>query len=163
MSGHLSVISQMEICLLRRRKITQIKSDIGVDELRQLLGGITVDSFYHFAWQGVNGSDKGKYDVQINNIMMMLRYAELAHVFGCKKYLCAGSIAERGVDSLYSMANAPEGMMYGAAKCCSRIMLETYCKNKGLDFVWMQMANVYGPENKTGNLIGYTIDQIKKG
>lgn len=144
-------------------KITQIKSDIGFDELKQLLKGITVDSFYHFAWQGVNGSDKGKYDAQVNNIMLTLKYAELAHILGCRKYLCAGTIAERAVDSLRSLTTASSGMMYGAAKYCSRIMLETYCKNIGLDFVWMQIANVYGMENKTGNLIGYTIDRIKKG
>lgn len=119
------------------KKITKIKSDMNLDEWKQMFKGIIIDSFYHFAWQGVNGLDKGKFDVQVDNIMLTLRYAELAHILGCRKYLCAGTIAERAVDSLHILTNASEGMIYGAAKYCSRVMLETYCKNTGLDFVWM--------------------------
>ena len=124
---------------------------------------INFDSFYNFAWQGVNGADKGNYVVQSNNILLTLHYAELAHRLGCKKYLCAGTIAERAVESLDVLKKVPVGMMYSAAKACSHIMLETYCKNVGLDFVWMQIPNIYGPQNKTGNLISYTIEQLKKG
>ena len=42
-------------------------------------------------------------------------------------------------------------------------MVETFCKYIGLDFVWMQFSNIYGPENKTGNLISYTIGELEKG
>ena len=52
--------------------------------------------------------------------------------------------------------------MYGSAKYCNQIMLETYCKCVGMDFVWMQFSNIYGPENKTGNLISYTLGQLFK-
>ena len=52
--------------------------------------------------------------------------------------------------------------MYGCAKYCNQIMFETYCKNINLDFVWMQFSNIYGPENKTGNLISYTLGQLFK-
>lgn len=124
---------------------------------------INVDSFYNFAWQGVNGPNKGDYVVQSNNILLTLHYAELAHRLGCKKYLCAGTIAERAVESLEALKKVPGGMMYSAAKNCSHIMLETYSKNVGLDFVWMQIPNIYGPQNKTGNLISYTIEQLQKG
>ena len=42
-------------------------------------------------------------------------------------------------------------------------MLENYCKNIGQDFVWMQFSNIYGPSNKTGNLVSYTISELMKG
>lgn len=123
----------------------------------------TYDLFYNFAWQGVNGPDKADYNVQINNIKLALNYAELAHSLGCKKYLCAGTIAERAVDSLPFLKTTTGGMLYGSTKLCTRILLDTYCKRIGLNFVWMQFANIYGPRNKTGNLVSYTIDQLSKG
>lgn len=121
------------------------------------------DIFYNFAWRGVNGFEKTKYDVQINNIMLALKCAEIAKAVGCKKYLCAGTIAESSIESLFSIDTVSGGMMYGMAKYSAHILLETYCKNIGLDFVWMQFSNIYGPNNKTGNLISYTIGQLSMG
>ena len=121
------------------------------------------DAFYHFAWQGVNGADKADPLVQLNNIKMMLNCAAAAKQLGCKRFLCAGTVAERAVESLDRLKKVGGGMMYGSAKHAAHIMLETYCKNIGLDFVWMQFSNIYGPENKTGNLVSYTLGQLMKG
>jgi len=121
------------------------------------------DIFYNLAWKGVNGPEKAKYDIQLSNILLTLKYAEIAKKYGCKKYLCAGTIAERAVESLSRLTTTNGGMMYGVAKSCDRIMLENYCKNIGLDFVWMQFSNIYGAENTTGNLISYTLGQLFKG
>lgn len=144
-------------------KITRIKDSPDIWELKSLFDINEYDVFYDFAWQGVNGPDKAKYSVQVENIMLTLRYAELASAIGCKKFLCAGTIAERAVDSLPCIERASAGMMYGAAKKCAHTMLEAYCKSIGLDFIWMQFANIYGPRNLTGNLVSYTIDRLSKG
>lgn len=144
-------------------RITRIINNSDGSELKHLFKNVECDLFYNFAWQGVNGSDRGKYDLQINNILLTIRYAELAKTLGCKKYLCAGTIAERAIDSLHLLKTTSDGIMYSAAKKCSHIVLETYCKNIGLNFVWMQFSNIYGPRNRTGNLISYTIDQLRKG
>ena len=53
--------------------------------------------------------------------------------------------------------------MYGVAKHCAHLMLEDYCKNIGLQFVWMQFSNIYGVGNKTGNLVSYTLGELLKG
>lgn len=50
--------------------------------------------------------------------------------------------------------------MYGVAKNATHSVLESYCKNVGLNFVWMQFSNIYGPQNKTGNLVSYTLSQL---
>ena len=54
-------------------------------------------------------------------------------------------------------------MIYGSAKFAAHIMLESYCKSVGLNYVWMQFSNIYGPDNKTGNIMSYTVGQLKKG
>lgn len=116
--------------------------------------------FYHLAWQGVNGSDKGDAEIQIDNIRAGIRVAKFANEIGCTKFLCAGSIAEEGLRSIQELDKAPVGLLYAAAKRSLRILLETYCKSVGLHFVWMQFSNVYGAENRTGNIIGYTLENI---
>lgn len=144
-------------------RITYVQADFSdLDGLFSKLVGEQYVCFYNFAWRGVNGPDKSKYDVQIDNIKLSLKCAELAHRLNCKKYLCAGTIAERAIESLPNLNKTSGGMMYGSAKACGHVMLETYCKNIGLDFVWMQFSNIYGPDNKTGNLVSYTLSQITK-
>ena len=121
------------------------------------------DAFYHFAWRGVNGAEKGDPIIQMENVKMALLCARVARQLNCGKFLCAGTVAEQATGSLPKLAVTSGGMMYGVAKHCTHLMLETYCKNAGLPFVWMQFSNIYGPSNKTGNLVSYTLGQLVKG
>ena len=142
-----------------------IKLETNLDRLENMLTAIPLDeydAFYHLAWKGVNGSSKADPIVQAENVQTALRCAELAKQIGCQKFLCAGTIAERSIESLPALNKASGGMMYGVAKHSTHLMLEAYCKNVGLDFVWMQFSNIYGPQNKTGNLISYTLNELSE-
>lgn len=121
------------------------------------------DAFYHLAWRGVNGTDKANPAVQLDNAKMATLCAAVAKELGCKKYLCAGTVAEQSVHSLPNLAATSGGMMYGVAKHCTHLMLETYCKNIWQPFVWMQFSNIYGVGNKTGNLVSYTLGELMAG
>ena len=121
------------------------------------------DAFYHLAWRGVNGPDKADPTVQLNNIQLGINCAQLCKAIGVKKLLCAGTVAEQAVHSLPNLSQTSGGMMYGVAKHCAHLMLEDYCKNIGLQFVWMQFSNIYGVGNKTGNLVSYTLGELLKG
>lgn len=159
----------IDICLVEpkfdlNRFVKTLESNLGdLEVLKRQIPTDEYDIFYNFAWKGVNGPDKAKYDVQIGNIYLSLRCAELAKQLGCQKYLCAGTIAERAVESIPLLKSTTGGLMYAVAKHCNHLLLESYCKNIGLDFVWMQFSNVYGPNNKTGNLVSYTLNQLKIG
>ena len=142
------------------------KIEIGLDDVEKLEKCIPdneYDAFYHFAWAGVNGVAKANPIVQLKNAEMSMNCATVAKKIGCKKMLCAGTIAERATESLPNLKKTNGGMLYGVAKHSTHLMLETYCKNIDLDFVWMQFSNIYGPENKTGNLVSYTIGELMKG
>ena len=139
------------------------KLEISIDDIDSLTNVDkykNYDLFYHFAWIGVNGPEKGKIENQLKNIDMTIKCAKVAKELSIKKFLCAGTVAERNVESLSNLSSTGAGMFYGAAKHATHLMLETYCKNIGLDFVWMQFSNIYGPSNKTGNLISYTLNQL---
>lgn len=134
-----------------------------VEKLEEVIPYAEYDAFYHFAWAGVNGPSKADPVIQLKNAEMAMNCATVAKRLGVKKLLCAGTIAERATESLSNLNTTSGGMMYGVAKHCTHLMLETYCKNIGQDFIWMQFSNIYGPSNKTGNLVSYTIGELKKG
>lgn len=134
-----------------------------VEKLEEVMPYSEYDAFYHFAWAGVNGTSKADPVIQLKNAEMAMNCATIAKRLGVKKLLCAGTIAERATESLSNLNTTSGGMMYGVAKHCTHLMLETYCKNIGQDFIWMQFSNIYGPSNKTGNLVSYTIGELKKG
>ncbi len=131
-----------------------------IEELESMLPTDEYDAFYHFAWRGVNGAEKANPIIQLDNVQVTIRCAEIAKKIGCKKFLCAGTIAEQATHSLDHLDKINGGMMYGVAKHCTHLFLETFCKNIGLDFVWMQFSNIYGPNNKTGNLVNYTLNEL---
>lgn len=142
------------------------KIEIDLKQIRALVTMIAkddYDAFYHFAWRGVNGTEKADPTVQLENAQITMECASVAQQIGCKKFLCAGTIAEQAIHSLEKLAKTSGGMMYGVAKYCTHLMLEAYCKNIGMDFVWMQFSNIYGPENKTGNLVSYTLGELTSG
>ncbi len=140
--------------------------EMSLDNEALMLANIPIDrydAFYHFAWRGVNGTDKADPIIQLENAQMAVRCASAAQKVGCKKFLCAGTVAEQATNSLSHLEKTGGGMMYGVAKHCTHIMIETYCKNIGMPFVWMQFSNIYGPSNKTGNLVSYTLGQLTTG
>ena len=133
------------------------------DSLAAIIPTAQYDAFYHFAWAGVNGAVKANPIAQIKNIEMAAICMTVCKQIGCKKFLCAGTIAEQSVNSLPFLEKTSGGMMYGVAKHCTHLMLENYSKNIGQPFVWMQLSNIYGPGNKTGNLVSYTLGELFAG
>lgn len=131
-----------------------------IEEIISMIRNGEYELFYHFAWKGVNGPEKGQIFTQLDNIELTIKSAYVAQKIGCKKFLCAGTVAENNIYSLSNISETGAGMLYGASKCCTHLLLETYCKSIGLNFVWMQFSNIFGPNNKTGNLVSYTLNEI---
>lgn len=139
--------------------ITKIQSCVDLSLAKTLESG-EYDAFYHLAWRGVNGSEKANPYVQLDNIKMGIDCANVCREMGVKKLLCAGTVAENAAFSLQHLNRTSGGMMYGVAKHACHLLLEDYCKNIGLPFVWMQFSNIYGIGNKTGNLVSYTLTEL---
>ncbi len=150
--------------IFNNEQVRKVETDLSnMEALEAAIPEDDYDAFYHLAWQGVNGAGKADPDIQLKNIKMAVNCAETAKRKGCKKVLYAGTVAERAVESLPALGQTSGGMMYGVAKHCARLMVEAYCKHIGMDFVWMQFSNIYGPKNQTGNLISYTVSELKAG
>ena len=142
--------------------ITRVESCVDAT-LAEKLPEVEYDAFYHLAWRGVNGTEKANPSIQLANIQMAIDCADVCKKIGAKKLLCAGTVAENATYSLPELRQTSGGMMYGVAKHACRLIVEDYCKNIGLPFVWMQFSNIYGVGNKTGNLVSYTLGELMAG
>lgn len=142
--------------------ITNIEAGVDAYIAEKIPAG-EYDAFYHLAWRGVNGAEKADPTVQLANIQMAIDCAKVCKQLGVKKLLCAGTVAENVTFSLPNLSQTSGGMMYGVAKHACNLILEDYCKNIGLPFVWMQFSNIYGVGNKTGNLVSYTLGELLAG
>lgn len=143
-------------------QITTIEAGVDASLIDKLPAG-EYDAFYHLAWRGVNGAEKADPIVQLFNIQMAVDCANICKQLSVKKYLCAGTVAENATFSLPHLTKTSGGMMYGVAKHACNLIVEDYCKNIGLPFVWMQFSNIYGVGNKTGNLVSYTLGELMAG
>lgn len=117
-------------------------------------------AFYHLAWNGVNSKYRADSNIQLANLKLAISCCNVAKKLQCTRFLCAGTIAERVVNSLHNLATTSASMFYGVSKYCCHLLVETYCKSINLDLVWMEIASVYGQNNNTGNVINYTINQL---
>ena len=142
--------------------ITKVESGVDATLAEKIPAG-EYDAFYHLAWRGVNGAEKADPTVQLANIQMAVDCANVCKQIGVKKLLCAGTVAENATYSLPALQQTSGGMMYGVAKHACQLIVEDYCKNIGLPFVWMQFSNIYGVGNKTGNLVSYTLGELMAG
>lgn len=142
--------------------VTKIESSVDASLAETIPVGV-YDAFYHLAWRGVNGAEKADPIVQLANIQMVLHCANVCKQLGVKKLLCAGTVAENATFSLPHLSQTSGGMMYGVAKHACNLIVEDYCKNIGLPFVWMQFSNIYGVGNMTGNLVSYTLGELMAG
>ncbi len=123
------------------------------------------DCFYHLAWIGSAGPLRADYETQLLNSKYSCDAAKAAKALCCGKFLCAGTITERIIDNVIeeSSIGVSQNMIYGAAKKNTRVMLSIFCRSISMPFVWMQFSNIYGPLNKSGNLISYALGELNKG
>lgn len=120
------------------------------------------DVFYHIAW---GHTDKmGRLDpiLQTENIGLTLEAVKLAHLWGCRKFVGAGSQAEYGpVDGIISIDTPTRpNTAYGIAKCAAGKLVFRLCEQYAMQCVWGRIFSVYGCNDNEGTLINYAIDMF---
>ena len=122
-----------------------------------------IDTFFHLAWEGSTGDKRANYKIQLSNVQYSCEAMQVAKLIGCKRFLAAGTITERIVDEAIQNGRVPTNLIYGICKKTTHDILITLSTQIGIELIWMQFSNVFGPGNRTGNLISYTLSTIQKG
>lgn len=149
-------------CLPAKVKVIYCELE-SISNLCKLITDRDIDVFYHLAWSGIGGESRADYQMQLNNAKYTCDSAVVAKEIGCKKFIGTGTITEKIAEDILDSEINAENTIYGIAKHTTHCMLQIICKQMELNYVWAQMSNIYDAENTTGNIISYTLAELKKG
>lgn len=122
-----------------------------------------LDAFYHLAWDGTAGKARADYQKQCRNTRYTCDAAVAAKKMGCNRFITTGTITELVADDILRCHYTAENLMYGLAKSFTHRLLDIVARQLELDYIWAQLSNIYGGKNTTGNLISYTMNEIRTG
>lgn len=117
------------------------------------------DTFYDFAWDGSAGSKRADVDLQLDNVRWTVDALRVSKELGCDRFLHAGSIMEHETMAAgYRDGNRPgQGYIYGCGKVAAHIMCMAVAAEMGVDLVWPEITNAYGPGERSPRLVNTTI------
>lgn len=146
--------------------VRQVLCDLtDMARLPQLVEDRDIDTFYHFAWQGVSDADARDAEIQLSNVRAALDILDAMQVMGIKTFIGAGSLHE--AEAIAEMAEDKVitnlGYMYKAAKICTHWMAKAKAGAAGIRFFWPVITNAYGEGENSGRLINTVIRKILAG
>ena len=118
------------------------------------------DAFYHLAWISAGGAGRADYAIQLNNVKYACDAVGIAAKLGCKKILFAGTVTEKIAENILNLSGKAVNNIYGICKHMTHCLVDVECQKLGIDYVWMQFSNLYGPYSINGNIVGYTIKEL---
>ena len=123
------------------------------------------DTFFHLAWAGMNGPTRGDPQIQMRNAMWTVDALRTAKEIGCGRFVAAGSIMEyETYSAVMAQGNKPGiNYVYGASKLAARSMCACLGAQLGIDVVWAEISNAYGPGELSPRLINSTLRKIIAG
>ena len=134
-----------------------------LSELNSLTEKITnrdYDAFYHLAWISAGGAGRADYSIQLQNVKYACDAVGVAKELGCRKILFAGTVTEKIAENILNLSGKAVNNIYGICKHMTHCLVDVECQRQGIDYVWMQFSNLYGPYSINGNIVGYTIKEL---
>lgn len=147
-------------------RVTFVPCDLA--EMGNLKGKLPMeeyDSFFHFAWTGSAGPERADTALQLKNAQWTVDALRVAKELGCKRFLCAGSIMEHEtIAAAYTQGNKPGmGYIYGGGKLIAHVMCMSVAAQIGIDLIWPEITNAYGPGERSPRLVNTTIQKCIRG
>ena len=123
------------------------------------------DTVYDFAWDGSAGSKRADVGLQLDNVRWTVDALRVSKELGCDRFLHAGSIMEHETMAAgYRDGNRPgQGYIYGCGKVAAHIMCMAVAAEMGVDLVWPEITNAYGPGERSPRLVNTTIRKCIDG
>lgn len=129
-----------------------------IKDLSQILHAdlVDIDCVMHFASVGVSPKIASWTQLQDINVFSTFKLLEIASLLGIKRFICAGTCFEYGLESLnwdYIPSNASllPITSYAASKASAFMQLFAYSILNSLELFYGRMFNVYGRGQYSGN------------
>ncbi len=133
-------------------------------ELPIKLGERDFDAWYQFAWDGLRGEELTDYHRQIANIEYLLNSVCSAADMGCKKFIGSGSISQYELElEKGKPLSGDKHRVYKTAKLACEYMGRSVATEKGIEFIWPIITNIYGVGETSPRLINSMIRNLRAG
>ena len=144
---------------------TVIECDLKeIENLTKLIDVQGYDAFYQFAWDGVDKEAFADYERQIDGIRWMIKSVEAAAALRCRKFIGAGSVTQ--LELLYQEGRfftEDRHKYFRAAQLASETMGRAVAREKGIQFIWPIIINVYGEGEIAPRLVNSMIRNLLAG
>lgn len=121
--------------------------------------------FFHFAWEGSAGPLRADTSLQLRNVQWTIEALRYAKKIGCEKFIGAGSIVE--YETFFATQKGQNrlgtGYIYGSGKLAAHTMAKAVAADIGIDLIWGQITNAYGPGEISPRLVNTSIRKIING
>lgn len=123
---------------------------------------ITADIFFHFAWSGTAGVDRGNVALQLENVQLSCDAVLLAKKMGCKRFVHAGSIMEYEMTESFTRETfiPSKANIYSIGKLASDYMAKTIAVAEGIEYVNVIISNVYGVGEKSPRFVNTVVKKM---
>lgn len=137
----------------------------GINSLPDLLGDENIDCFFHLAWEGTSGAERGDYGLQLNNVKYSCDAAKAAKKLKCSKFIFAGSIMEYEAMQYLAQSDARpgRGYFYSISKLAADYMSKVEAVNSGIEYINCLVSNIYGAGEISERFVNTTIRKMLKG
>ena len=135
-----------------------------IENLLQIVKTRGFDVFYQFAWDGIDRESFENYDRQIDGIKWMMKSIEVAKKLECKKFIGVGSVTQ--MEQMYEQGRRfteDRHKFFRVAQFACETMGRAIAKEKGIQFIWPILINVYGEGEASDRLINSMIKNLLKG
>jgi UDP-glucose 4-epimerase len=121
--------------------------------------------WFHFAWDATTPQGRADEDKQAENVRHSLELLNAAAELGAKRFVFAGSQAEYGVHQSSITEETPCMPLseYGKAKLAFGTAAARICQRQGIEFTYLRIFSVYGPEETEQNLVSSCIRTFLTG
>jgi nucleoside-diphosphate-sugar epimerase len=122
---------------------------------------IKIDCIIDFGWVGVFGKYRNS-DIQKKNLIYTKNLIFLAKYYNIKKLISFGSQAEYGIKkkSPTEGSSTEPKTLYGKMKLKKLNLLNSFCKESNINFIWLRIFSSYGIRERYDWLIPYLIKRI---
>lgn len=132
--------------------------------LPDLITDRDIDVFYHLAWEGSSGNQRGNVDVQMKNVQFTCETIRACSELKCNRFVFASSIMEYEIAAVMATEETP-GMntLYSSAKIAADYMARTIAGHLGIAYIRAVISNVYGPGEKSARLVNTSLRKMLNG
>lgn len=137
----------------------------GAEELRALLGSISVTHVVHLGWYADPSDYLTAAEPNLASLRNALDLVDVAAERGCRHLVVVGSSAEYGPSSAPHQEREPTQpwSVYGACKASLHLLLQSSWRPPSIGFAWARPFNLTGPGEHPARLVPTVVRSLLAG